>query len=92
MELFFVLLLLGLLPAYIAMNKGRNFLLWWAYGTLLFVVAIFHAITLKPTASYLAEIGMRYCPQCDRIVKIDDPQCPHRPEIETVNESREDPQ
>jgi uncharacterized membrane protein YecN with MAPEG domain len=79
MELFFILLLLGLLPAFIAMNKGRNFLLWWFYGTVLFVVAIFHAITLKPTPEYLAEIGMRYCPDCDRIVKIDDPDCPHHP-------------
>ncbi len=79
MELFFILLLLGLLPAFIAMNKGRNFLLWWFYGTVLFVVAIFHAITLKPTPEYLAEIGMRYCPDCDRIVKTDDPECPHHP-------------
>ena len=78
MELFFVLLLLGLLPAYIAMNKGRNFILWWLYGTVLFVIAIFHAITLKPTPAYLAEIGLRYCPECDRIVQMDDPSCPHR--------------
>ena len=79
MELFFILLLLGMLPAFIAMNKGRNFLLWWLYGTLLFVIAIFHAITLKPTPKYLASIGLRYCPECDRIVKLDDPDCPHPP-------------
>ncbi len=79
MELFFILLLLGLLPAFIAMNKGRNFLLWWFYGTVLFVLAIFHAISLKPTPEYLAEIGMRYCPACDRIVKLNDPACPHGP-------------
>ena len=77
MELFFILLLLGMLPAFIAMNKGRNFLLWWFYGTVLFVLAIFHAISLKPTPEYLAEIGMRYCPDCDRIVKLNDPACPH---------------
>ncbi len=81
MEYFFVLLLLGLLPAFIAINKGRNFFLWWFYGTALFVIAIFHAITLKPTAKYLASIDMRYCPECEKIVKIDDPTCPHRPSV-----------
>jgi len=86
MELFFVLLLLGLLPAYIAMNKGRNFLLWWAYGTVLFLIAIFHAIMLKPTAAYLEEIGLRYCPECKKIVKHVDPECPHGPNPESSGE------
>lgn len=86
MEFFFILLLLGLLPAYIAMNKGRNFLLWWVYGTLLFIIAIFHAIMLKPTAAYLEEIGLRYCPECEKIVKLVDPDCPHGPGTASADE------
>lgn len=34
----------GLLPAYIAKNKGRDFNTWWIYGTLLFIIALPHSI------------------------------------------------
>jgi hypothetical protein len=37
---------LGILPANIAQRKGKNFLVWWIYGTFLWIVAIFHAISL----------------------------------------------
>lgn len=36
---------LGILPANIAKRKGKDFTTWWVYGTLLWIVAIFHAIT-----------------------------------------------
>jgi len=38
---------LGLIPAAIAANKGRNFVGWWIYGTLLFIVALPHALLAK---------------------------------------------
>lgn len=38
---------LGLAPAFIAHNKGRNFILWWVYGTILGIVALPHAILLR---------------------------------------------
>lgn len=51
---FLVLLLLagalGLIPAYVARSKGHEFGLWWIYGTLLFIVALPHAMLLKPAA------------------------------------------
>ncbi len=39
-----VALLLGLLPAYLAYRKGRNFWTWWLFGASLFPVALFMAI------------------------------------------------
>lgn len=71
MELIFIAILMGLLPAYIAMGKGKNFLLWWVYGTLLFIVAIFHAIMMKPAEKNLHYYGRRYCPHCEKIVDRD---------------------
>ena len=37
---------LGLIPAYIAKEKGYSFGLWWLYGWMLFIVAIIHAVCL----------------------------------------------
>lgn len=42
--------LLGLLPAFIAHNKGHRFGPWWVYGALLFIVALPHAILTSPGA------------------------------------------
>ncbi|HEY8692099.1 MAG TPA: hypothetical protein VIR57_05090 [Chloroflexota bacterium] len=42
-----VLLLVGLLPAFIAFYKGRSFLIWWCYGAILPVVALPHAVHLR---------------------------------------------
>jgi len=39
--------ILGLIPAFIAQKKGRNFYNWWIYGTLLFILALPHAILIK---------------------------------------------
>jgi cytochrome c-type biogenesis protein len=42
------LALLGLIPAFIARNKGRSFLEWWLFGTGLFPIALPMALMLKP--------------------------------------------
>ena len=42
-----VLLLVGLSPGLVAASKGHSFLVWWAYGTALPIVAIPHALMLK---------------------------------------------
>ena len=41
-------ILIGLIPAFIARNKGKNFVLWWVYGFMFFIVALPHALWLKP--------------------------------------------
>ena len=40
--------ILGLIPAAIAKRKGWSFLGWWSYGFLIWIVAIPHALLLKP--------------------------------------------
>lgn len=46
--IFGLLILLGLIPAYIAYSKGRRFFDWWFYGAALIFVALPAAIRLKP--------------------------------------------
>ncbi len=41
-------LVVGLIPAFIARSKGRSFVGFWIYGTLLFVVALPHALLAGP--------------------------------------------
>ena len=37
---------LGLIPAFIAKEKGYSFGLWWFYGWMLFIVAIIHILLI----------------------------------------------
>lgn len=41
------LVVVGLIPAYIAHNKGRNFTDWWFFGTGLFPIALIAALKLE---------------------------------------------
>ncbi|WP_429886601.1 zinc ribbon domain-containing protein [Geoalkalibacter halelectricus] len=75
MEWVIVLMLLGIIPAYVAMAKGRNFMVWWLYGTFLFVFAIFHAIVIRPVDENLHHYGRRYCPHCEKIIDLDATRC-----------------
>jgi cytochrome c-type biogenesis protein len=42
-----ILIILGLIPAYVAYRKGRNFLTWWLFGTTLFPIALPMAFLIK---------------------------------------------
>jgi hypothetical protein len=42
-----VSILLGLIPAFIAQNKGRNFVLWWIFGAAFFVIALIASLVIK---------------------------------------------
>lgn len=46
--IFVGLVVLGLLPAYLAYRKGRNFIDWWFFGAGLFPVALIIALMLRP--------------------------------------------
>ncbi|MBB5770855.1 hypothetical protein HNP47_000824 [Brevundimonas vesicularis] len=49
MEILIIAAFIGLIPAAVAKNKGHGpFFLWWIYGAAIFIVAIIHAIMLKP--------------------------------------------
>jgi cytochrome c-type biogenesis protein len=45
---FLVLTVLGLIPALIARNKGRNFFDWWIFGAGLFPIALPVSLFIKP--------------------------------------------
>jgi hypothetical protein len=73
MEILLLGIIIGLLPAYIASNKGRNFVLWWIYGSLLFIIALPHCLLIKADkiileAKALSE-GAKKCPYCAELVK-----------------------
>ena len=76
---------LALIPARIAASKGRNFALWWFYGWMLLIVAIPHALLLRPARQRVAEPlpapppwapPMAPCRSCHQEIRTDTPQCP----------------
>lgn len=48
-DMIIVLFLLALIPAFIASNKGRSFLLWYIYGVCLLIIAIPHSLIISKT-------------------------------------------
>lgn len=79
MEILAIAATIGLLPAYIAYNKGRSFMAWWLYGAALFIVALPHSIVMKPDASVLdarrLTEGMKKCPRCAELIRVDAVVC-----------------
>ena len=73
MEIIFFVLIIALIPALIAMKKGRSFFVWYIYGILLFVIAFVHALLLKPDEN---TPGMKKCPHCSSIIPEDAKICP----------------
>lgn len=53
--LFVALVLLGLIPAFIAYRKGRSFGTWWIFGATLFPVALPMALLLTPQVPAVQE-------------------------------------
>jgi hypothetical protein len=74
----FLLWIVGLIPGFIAYKKGRNFLNWWMYGHLLFIVAFPHALLLRETENSLINRGiLKNCPYCAEVVKKEAKVCKH---------------
>lgn len=73
MEVLIIAVLIGLIPAAIAKGKGHSFGLWWFYGAMLFIVALPHALLLKPDAAALDKErlaqGMKKCPSCAELIR-----------------------
>lgn len=63
---------LGLLPAFMASQRGRRFLVWWVYGALLFPVAIVHALFLGMSF----KTGTKNCGYCRMVVSVNATHCP----------------
>ncbi|MCM0758518.1 hypothetical protein M7775_08030 [Sporomusa sphaeroides DSM 2875] len=77
--LYWITVVIGLTPAVIAHRKGRNLLLWWIYGAALFIIALIHSFSLKPTTEYqeqeMIDAGMKQCPFCAEYIKPDAKVC-----------------
>jgi hypothetical protein len=73
MEILIIAALIGLLPAAIAKSKGRSFGTWWFYGAMLFIVALPHALLLKPDQKALEDESIREgnkkCPFCAELIR-----------------------
>jgi hypothetical protein len=79
MEFLFVAAIIGLLPAFIAQGKGKSFVLWWPYGTMIFIVALPHSLIMKADQEsienkQLSE-GMKKCPSCAELIKSEAVKC-----------------
>lgn len=65
--------ILGIIPALIAQSKGRSFLLWWFYGFMLFLIALVHALVIKPDRETMQQQqldeGMKKCPNCAELIQ-----------------------
>ena len=46
--MLFVLPLLAMIPADIARGKGRSYIVWYLYGLLFFLIALFHSLVIDP--------------------------------------------
>jgi hypothetical protein len=63
-------IVVGIVPAAIAHYKGRSFLLWWAFGAVLIVVAVPMAVMMGSTSTALRRQGR------DRELNSDFVECP----------------
>lgn len=80
MEILLIAMLIGLVPAFIAKNKGRSFGLWWFYGAALFIIALPHALMLHQSQAEkeqrrINEEGLKKCPYCAELIKYDAKVC-----------------
>lgn len=73
MEFIIIAIIIGLIPALVAKNKGRSFGLWWFYGATIFIVALPHALIMRPDESTIERrriaAGMKKCPHCAELIK-----------------------
>jgi hypothetical protein len=79
LEVFKIAIIIGLIPAIIARNKGKNFMLWWFYGAMLFIVALTHSLLIKPgnqKAEQKPTSGrMKKCSYCSEFIKPEAKVC-----------------
>lgn len=73
--LYLIDVCISLIPAVIAYRKGRNLFLWWLYGALLLLIAMIHAISLKPDEQTMLDDGMKKCPFCAEMIKSEAKVC-----------------
>lgn len=71
LELLIVAAVIGLLPALVAQRKGHDFVTWWIFGAVLFVVALPWSLLMRPNT-----MTRRQCPMCRSWVDRQAAVCP----------------
>jgi ribosomal protein L32 len=74
--------IIGLIPAAIAYNKGKDFWVWWFFGAAIFIVALPMAILAQPDndaleTRQLGQGNLQKCPYCAELIKSDAVICKH---------------
>lgn len=74
--------ILGLIPATIGYLKGKRFLIWWIYGTLVFIVALPASILMKKDITALERRQLRSghmkrCAYCAELIRAEARVCKH---------------
>ena len=69
-EMIAVAVIIGLIPAVIAKNKGREFLLWWLFGAAMWIIAFPMSLMLKDQSG-------KQCPKCKEYVDKNAVICKH---------------
>jgi len=80
-----VAIVLGLISGFVAWNKGHRFWQWWAFGAVLFPVAMPLALRLRPTARVVRTLDLdrvweeynRECPACHDNIRSTATACPY---------------
>lgn len=72
MEILFIALIIGIIPAMIANKRGYNKWTWWLFGAALFIIALPAAILLPKKAKAIENEarseGKEPCPQCGEYI------------------------
>ena len=90
LQIWLLASLLGLIPALIASRKGRSFALWWIYGSMIFIVALFHSLLIKPAVKQAEPMvntvpdvpepvlpeGTKNCSFCGQLIGEQAVKCP----------------
>ena len=79
MPVLILAILIGLIPAVIAKQKGYSFGLWWFYGAMLFIVALPHSLIMKANFQAIEREqlsgGMQKCPYCAELIRAEAKVC-----------------
>tara|TARA_B110000503_G_C6829545_1_gene282228 strand:+ start:109 stop:372 length:264 start_codon:yes stop_codon:yes gene_type:complete len=80
MEFLFLVLILGIIPAMIANNKGRSFIGWYIYGVFLFIIALVHSLLINSNRqvvehNQMADGTMKKCEFCAELIKSEAKVC-----------------
>lgn len=72
--------LIASIPAKIASSKGRDFITWWNYSALFFIISFPHSLILKKDNKKIEENlirdgSMKKCPSCAELIKPEAKKC-----------------